>query len=134
MIVVFASVVQLAVIVNALVGSLRERFVLGAGGAILRALLLISGAVGAVWERSVRFPGSEVPTPLGASVLLVAAVVLGPLVSFVVTWIARRRAKDALPLDEEPLTRPFNAWLPVALIDAAYVVITVLAYWISDPF
>jgi hypothetical protein len=134
MIVVFVSVIQFAVIVNAFLRSWRERFMLGVGGSILRALLLLSGAVGTVWERFVRFPGSDVPSPIGASVLVLAAVVLGPIVSFVVLWIAHRRRRGVPMLEEERLSRPFNAWLPVALFDTAYVVISAFGVWISSPF
>jgi len=131
---VFFSLLQFIAIVNAFLRSWRERFVLGTIGAVLRALLSIAGAVGAVWERLVRFPGSDVPAPLGASVIVLLAAALGPLLSFVVLWSAHRRRKDAPMLEEERLSRPFNAWLPVALFDVAFVAINGFAYLISKPF
>jgi hypothetical protein len=127
MFVVFGSVLQLLALVNAFIRSLKERFVVGTVGALVRAALLLSGVIGAVWSRFVHFPGSDVAAPATASLMALGATVLGPVVSFAVLWIAYRRKKDVPAAHEERLGRPFNAWLPVALLDAAFVLINVLA-------
>ena len=87
---VFVSVLQFAAVVNALLRSLRERFMLGTSGALVRAGLLLLGVIGAVWSRSVHFPGSDVRVPVVPSVMALSAAVLGPVVSFLVP---RRRAR-----------------------------------------
>ncbi len=67
------------------------------------------------------------PAPATATVMALAATVLGPVVSFAVLGIAHRRKKDVPAAQEERLGRPFNAWLPVALLDAAFLMINLLA-------
>ena len=42
-----------------------------------------------------------------------ASVVLGPVVMGVVLWVAHRRCRDVPAAEEERLSRPFIAWLPV---------------------
>jgi hypothetical protein len=78
MLAVFVSMVQFAAIVNAFIRSLRERFVVGTLGALARAALILLGAIGAVWARFVHFPGSDVPAPVAATIMALAATVLGP--------------------------------------------------------
>jgi uncharacterized membrane protein len=129
---VFVSVLQFAAIVNAFVRSLRERFVLGAIGAVVRAVLLLGGAIGVVLVRFVHFPGSDVPAPAGPTFMALVAAVLGPIVSFVVLWVAHRRKRDVSAAQEERVSRPFNAWLPVALFDAAFVAINGFAWLVAN--
>jgi hypothetical protein len=123
---VFISVLQFAAVVNALIKSMTGRFMLGTVGAALRAVLLLIGAGGAVWSRFVHYPGSAVPAPALASLMVLAAAVLGPVISAVVLWVAHRRSRDVPMADEERLRGPFNAWLPVGLFDAVFVVVNVL--------
>jgi len=125
---VFVSVLQLAAIVNAFVRSMRERFLLGTIGAVVRAVLLLAGAIGVVLVRFVHFPGSDVSAPVGPTFVALAATVLGPILSFVVLWVAHRRKRDVPAAEEERLSRPFMAWLPVALFDAAFVFINLFAW------
>ena len=128
---VFVSVLQFVAIVNAFIRSWRERFLAGTIGAIARALLVVAGAIGFVWSRATRFPGSANPGPTAASVMVLAAAVLGPIVSFTALWLAHRRRKDVPAAEEERLSPPFNAWLPVALFDAAFVAIQGLALLVA---
>lgn len=130
---VIVSVVQLFAVVNAFVRSVQERFIVGVACGCLRALLLVAGGVGALWARSVRAPGMEAPVPPSAATsIALAAVVLGPIVSFAALWLAHRRKKDAPAAEEERLGRPFGAWLPVALFDAAAVAINVFGWVIAN--
>lgn len=131
MLVVFVSILQLAAIANAFVRFVRDRFVVGTLGALVRALLLVVGALGDLSVRAVTFPGSDVPAPPGPLLIALAAAVLGPLLSFALLWVAHRRRQDVPAADEERLARPFMAWLPVALFDAAFVVINVCAWVVS---
>lgn len=125
---VFVSVLQLAAIVNAFIRCVQERFFLGWIGAIVRGVLLIAGAIGVVLVRIVHFPGSDVPAPATPAFVALAATVLGPIMSFVVLWLAHRRKRDVPAADEQRLSRPFMAWLPVALFDAAFVAINLFAW------
>ncbi len=125
---VFVSVLQLATIVNAFARSIRERFLLGTLGALGRGVLLVAAAIGVIWVRFVHFPGSDVPAPAGPTLVALAATVLGPILSFVVLWVAHRRRRDVPAAEEERLSRPFMAWLPVALFDAALVFAQVFAW------
>ena len=128
---VFISVLQLAAIVNAFFRSVSERFTLGIVGALVRAGLLAAGAIAAVLVRSVRYPGSDVPVPSVPGLFVLVGTVLGPMVSFFVLWMAYRRKADAPAAQEERASRPFGAWLPVALFDGAFVAINVFALLMS---
>jgi multisubunit Na+/H+ antiporter MnhC subunit len=131
---IFVSVIQFATIVNAFIKSLGERFTLGAIGALVRAALLILGSAGAVWSRFVSYPGSDIPAPALASFMVMTAVVLGPMLTGMVLWVAYRRCKDVPAAEEERLGRPFNAWLPVGLFDAVFVVISVFGLIMASRF
>jgi hypothetical protein len=131
---VLVSVIQFATVVNAFIKSLGERFMLGTIGAPVRAVLLILGAAGAVWSRFVSYPGSEIPPPALASFMALASVVLGPIVTAVVLWVAHRRCKDVPAAEEEHLSRPFNAWLPVGLFDAVFVIINVFGLVMASRY
>jgi hypothetical protein len=41
--------------------------------------------------------------------------------------VAYRRKSGVRAAEEEKMSRPFNAWLPVALLDGAFVVMNVAA-------
>ena len=125
---VFVSALQLATIVNAFARCVRERFLLGAIGALVRGILLVGGAIGGLAVSFVRVSGSDVPPPAGPLFAAFAATVLGPIVSAVVLWVAHRRRRDVPASEEDRLSRPFMAWLPVALFDAAFVFINLFAW------
>jgi hypothetical protein len=131
---VIVSILQLAAVINALVRSLQARFIVGIASGCVRALLLVAGAFGALWARSVGASVTEARVPVLATSMALAATVLGPMVSFATLWLAHRRKKDAPAAEEERLGRPFTAWLPVALFDATFVAINVFASVIANPF
>src|SRR5689334_11874751 len=124
---VFISVLQLIAVVNAFIRSLQERFVVGIVGALARGALLVAGAIGAVAALSA-------PSVAAGASMALAAIILGPLISFATIWFAHRRKRDVPAAEEELRGRPFKAWLPVALFDAAFVAINILATVISNPF
>jgi hypothetical protein len=131
---VFVSVIQLAAIVNAFARSLRARYILGAVAAVAavaRGVLLISGAVAALLVRRVTFPGSDVPAPAGPMLVALVATIAGPLVSFAMLGIAYRRMRNLPAAEEQRASRPFGAWLPVALLDAAFLVINGFALYMA---
>jgi hypothetical protein len=114
---VIVSVVQLIAVVNAFVRSVQERFIVGIACGSIRALLLVASAFGALSAR---------PS------LALAGVALGPIVSFAALYIAYRRKKDAPAAQEERLGRPFVAWLPVTLFDAASIAINLFGWVIAS--
>jgi hypothetical protein len=126
----FITIVHFAVTVNAFVRSLRERFVFGTLGALVRGALMIIGTVVGI---RLLLADSASP-PAGPALVALITAVVGPIVSFAVLWVAHRRTRNVPAAQEERLGRPFNAWLPVALIDAAWVAIGLLARAISNPF
>ena len=130
---VLVSVLQLFAVANAFVRSLQARFLVGAAAAVLRALLIVGGTGAVLFARTIAAPGAGAPIPLPAAALGLVAAVGGPVVSFATLWLAHRRKRDAPAAQEEALGIPFRAWLPVALFDAAFVAINVLARMMSDP-
>lgn len=127
---ILISIVHLLVTLNALVRSFSSRFWVGAIAGVLRAVLMV---VGIIVGFRLSFPGSEGPPPGPALIALVVAV-LGPVVSFGTLFVAHWRASNVPARDEERMGRPFMAWLPVALLDAAFVVIAIVARVISNPW
>jgi hypothetical protein len=130
---VLVSVLQLFAVINAFVRSLRDRFIAGVAGGLVRALLLVAGTAAALWIRATAVSGSGAPVPAAPAAMALAATILGPLVAFAALWLAHLRKKDASAAEEERLGRPFTAWLPVALFDAAFVAMNVFASVISNP-
>jgi hypothetical protein len=119
----FASV-QLLVVLNALVRSVSERYVLGSVGALLRVGLV---GVSTFYGFRATFAGSE-GASAGGPVL--AAAILGPIVSFALLYMAHRRMREVPAVQteqEERASRVFTAWLGVAILDAMSVVVTLLA-------
>jgi hypothetical protein len=104
--------------VRALVVSAREKFALGTlvGGARLVLALVVGWAI-------VRFIGVAPPAPLG--LLIGIAQIAGPIFSIATVFVAWRRFQDVPAVDEARLERPFDAWLPVAILDAFWAVILI---------
>ena len=126
---ILVAIVHVCLVVNASVRSVLERFILGAAGGVLRAVLLGVVTVGTF---KASFATSDVPAPSPAYGLL-AALILGPIVSFVVLFTAYRRMRDVPAAQEDRASRVFKAWLGVGIIDAMYVVIAIAANAVSGP-
>ena len=134
---IFIGTLQLAVTVNAFVRSLKERFSVGWIGAIARAILLIAGGAASLRLSFASMAPTTVagsPDMMRLARVSLISTVCGPALSFGVLWLAHRRKRHAPLVDEERLGRPFDAWLPVALFDAAFVVMSVFARLMADPF
>ncbi len=123
MIGILVAIVHVSLVLNASVRSVLERFVLGSAGGVLRVVLLGVVTVGTV---KASFAASDAPAPSPAYGLL-AALVLGPMISFVVLFMAYRRMRDVPAAQEDRASRVFKAWLGVGIIDAMYVVIMIAA-------
>ena len=126
---VFASFLQLAATVNAFLRCLQNKFVLGAVGALVRVALLLAGAASLFVVKAQQAGGTSASG--GITLLALVATVGGPLVSFVVLAIAYRRMRGLSAAQEEEASRPFRAWLPVALFDAAFVAINFFAWFMT---
>ena len=135
------SILHLVFTIRALLRSLSERFVFGIVGGFLRAGLMLVGAVIGFKQAAIVMlphmtlrlsPSDESDPSLGLSLGLLFVSVVGPIVTFSVLWTSYRRSQNVPVAQEEKLQRPFRAWLPVGIIDAIYVVITVGAIWISE--
>jgi hypothetical protein len=124
----FLAIVELAAIVNAFFRSVAERFLVGAIGGAVRVLCLLVAGVGSVRFAFHHMAASNTPLPAVEALAVLIGTILGPIVTFVVLWVAHRRRKDAPAAEEEQLARPFDAWFPVGLLDAGFVLINVLAY------
>ncbi len=125
MLAVFFSLLQVAAVVRALSRSTGERFVPGIVGGLARSVLMVLGLLAIVWAT---FPKAGAPAPAILGLMALSAAVLGPLVSFAVLWSAHVRKRDVPFAQEERLSRPFGAWLPVALFDMIFVAMSVLAW------
>lgn len=125
------TLLELAAILRALFVCFKERFSFGGVAAVARLVLLVVGVIAyfVVLARSGAAPEAQASPP--QAIVLVAALWGGPLTSFVTLWQASRRAHDVPAAQEEQLGRPFDAWLPVALIDAVWIVIQIGAYTIG---
>ena len=134
------SVLHLVLTVRALLRCVSERYVFGIVGGLARAALIVVGAcIGGGGGAVVMLPGLTLTlSPSGESSLervlgqLVLSA-LGPALAFAVLWASYRRFHDAPAAEEEERQRPFRAWLPVAIVDAIYVVVMVGAMAISEP-
>jgi len=126
---ILVAIVHVSLVLNASVRSVLERFILGSAGGVLRVVLL-----GVVTVSTVKasFAASDAAAPSPAYGLL-AALVLGPMISFVVLFMAYRRMRDVPAAQEDRASRVFKAWLGVGIIDAMYVVIMIGASAISRP-
>lgn len=134
MLVSFFSLFHLALALNALVRSLRERFGWGIGGGIARVGLML-GQVPLMWGRGLwtaalgpqRGVAASPEMPAWQALVLLMSGIGGPLIAFGVLYMAFRRAQDVPAAEEERAAGPVNAWLGVAIVDAVFVVIAVVA-------
>jgi hypothetical protein len=126
---VFVAIVHVLLVLNASLRSTLERFVLGAAAGVLRVVLLGVVTVNA-FKATFATTAATSPPPNPA---LLAALVVGPIVSFVVLVVAYRRMRDVPAALEDRASRVFKAWLGVGIIDAMYVVIALAANAISGP-
>lgn len=126
------SFLQVALTIRAIMRSVAERYVLGIVGGLARVALMGLGAVASLGQMSiVMLPGITLKSPAThdpsvlASVGLLLAGVGGPLLTFVVVWTAHRATRDIPAAQEERASRPFMAWVPVAVLDAMYLVVSI---------
>jgi hypothetical protein len=119
---VLLSFLQVALTIRAIMRSVAERYVLGIVGGLARVALMGLGAVASLGQMSiVMLPGITLKSPAThdpsvlASVGLLLAGVGGPLLTFVVVWTAHRATRDIPAAQEERASRPFMAWVPVAV-------------------
>jgi hypothetical protein len=132
------SLLHLVLTIRALLRSLSQRFVFGIVAGLLRAGLMLLGAVIGFKQAAIvmlphmtlRLSPSEPSFALSLGLLFVSVV--GPIVTFSLLWASYRRFQDVPAAQEEKLERPFRAWLPVGILDAIYVVVTIGAFWISE--
>jgi len=129
---VLLSFLQVALTIRAIMRSVAERYVLGIVGGLARVALMGLGAVASLGQMSiVMLPGITLKSPAThdpsvlASVGLLLAGVGGPLLTFVVVWTAHRATRDIPAAQEERASRPFMAWVPVAVLDAMYLVVSI---------
>ena len=133
MVVSFFSLFHLALTLNALARSIRERFGWGIAGGLARLALMLA-QVPLMWGRglwtSVLGPQGVTPNlemPAWEVDLVLISGIGGPLVSFGVLYLAYRRARDVPAAEEARAARPVNAWLGVAAQDAIFAVIGIAA-------
>jgi hypothetical protein len=121
---------SLALSVRALKGSLGEQFPLGTFAALVRASTVLP--LGALML-AIYFPRLTGPLPWLGPVALVAVAAM-PAASFTAIVQAYRKTLNVSAADEERASRPFNAWLPVAIADAIVVVIALLTLVLLRPW
>jgi hypothetical protein len=134
------SVLHLVLTIRAIVRSISEKFLFGVIGGIGRAALMVLGALMSFQQMSLlmlpgftlRFLPSTFPSALLSAGLLLVALG-GPILTFAIVWAAHRRTKNVPAAQEEKVGRPFMAWVPVAILDAMYLVVSVGAAVISEP-
>ena len=119
----FLSIAHLFLALYAIVRSTVAHFWLGTIAGALRAVLI---AVGAVVGLRLGFLGGADP-PVGLARLALVIGVVGPVLSFATVFIAYRRMSNVPAREEEAALRPFMAWLPVAIVDAIFVVLAIMA-------
>ncbi len=119
-----------SVSIRALVASKRERFRVGVYAGALRALTVIPLGMSLVVAYFPRLTG---PLPW-VGPLVVVAIALMPSSSFVALGKAFRLTQNVPAIQEEQASRPFNAWLPVAIVDAILVVIALVVVVLSHPW
>jgi hypothetical protein len=136
---VILSLLHLVLTIRAFLRSLSERFLFGIVVGLVRAALMVVGAIVSAKQATLfmlpgmtlRSPGSS-SAPSGADVGILLVTILGPILTFAVLWVSWRRYQDVTAAREEVLRRPFDAWLPVGVLDAIYVVISVGAVWFVE--
>ena len=124
----FFSLLQLALCVRALAGSLREGFAIGIAGGFARVMLMLLVAAAMLTSPMSLVPGLHQPALLSgwaASATLIGAIA-GPAVSFGVVGVAYARTRNVPMAEEERSRRPLTLWLPVGVLDAMYVAVQVL--------
>jgi hypothetical protein len=128
------SILHLVVAIRAALRSYAEGFLFGMVGGFARAAMMIAAFLlsfqhmGLIMLPGLTLRGSGEAAPsLGVSLGLALVVIGGPILSFAVLWAAWRRFQDVPAAQEEKLKKPFGAWLPVGILDAAYLLITIAA-------
>lgn len=116
--------------VRAFTGSKREQFWLGVYAASVRSLALVP--LGLMLIASY-FPRLTGPLPWLGSVVLIALAIM-PIASFSAIWQAYQGTLNAPAVDEERAARPFDTWLPVAIVDAISLVVALVALLLSHPW
>jgi len=96
----------------------RSRLGVVAGAA--RGLVVVLLTVLLLWGYFPRL-GGGIPRWVGPAILGLA--VAQPLLSFPVLAVTYRQMRDAPAAQEEQASRPFDAWLPVGILDAVLLVI-----------
>jgi hypothetical protein len=110
------SLVLLLCAFNAIVRSHLAEFWLGAAAGVLRCVLLVLG-----WWVALRVVyRADAGSPLAWEVFAFASSALGPVISFVTVFLAHSRMTTVVAREEEAASRPFMAWLPVAILDAVF--------------
>lgn len=71
------------------------------------------------------FPRLTGPVPWLGPIALIAVVAM-PAASFTATFQAYRKTQNVSAAEEARASRPFNAWLPVAIVDAIIVVVALV--------
>ena len=126
------SLLHFVLTVRALLRCASEKYLVGVVGSLVRALLLVLGAV-LVSKRSMIVMIPPLPTltvnraatESEPSLVLPLLAIVGPLLTFALLWVAYRRFQDVPAAQEEKLQRPFDALLPVGIVDAIGLVIFV---------
>jgi hypothetical protein len=131
------SLLLFVLVVRAALRSYRERFPLGAIGGAVRAVSMIAAlAIGFDSVGLVMMPGIKIGSasaragaPVSPAVALLPLVleVGGPILSLVVAYRAWKRFQDVPAAQEEALQRPFDAWLPPAILDALVLAVGLAA-------
>ena len=121
------ALVQLGMLVRAVARSSAEKFALGTVGGVVRIVLLVAGGIAYFRAAAGSMAAATSAPSIGVASTILAAEVLGPLVSFVVLAVAYRRTRVEVPaLEEKKLSGPFDIWLPIASIDALGIVVLLL--------
>lgn len=121
---------NLALSVRALRGSLGEQFSVGTLGAVVRGLTVVPLSMLLL---AAYFPRLTGPLPWLVPIALIAVVAM-PASSFIATFQAYRKTQNASAADEERASRPLNAWLPVAIVDAIVVVVALVTLLLLRPW
>lgn len=121
-------ITQAVVAVRVLMTSRHEKFQLGVYAACSRLIALVPLGL---MLMAVYFPGLA-PLPWRGFLALAALGVM-PLGSFVAIWKSYQRMQNVPAADEAQAGRPFNAWLPIAIVDAIMVVIALATLLLLRP-
>ncbi|UQA61736.1 hypothetical protein [Polyangium aurulentum] len=106
--------------VRAFVRCREERFRHGIIAGAVRGLVVALSTVLLLWGYFPRL-GGGLPRWAGPAIGVLAVAL--PLLSFPVLASAYRRMRDAPAATEERASRPFDAWLPIGILDAILLVI-----------